>query len=184
MLDKIESSSRQLCHLLPGKETLSHKNAGFIVLSLGCRQPEQFSFKHTMPWVNKIFCDLLVYDYTLLHHRLYLQLIGYTPKNLIQKTLKRRYFDISLCKQLVILTYFEKIHKYPCNIVVGFSCCTLLLHRITNYFICCFNVLMSLMNRRSDIRSINATKKYLWVNISFYPSSLSTTCCVSSSLCT
>ena len=57
-----------------------------------------------MSELNQIFRNLLGFDYILLHRRLYLQVIGYTFKNLFWKTLKTRDTDLSLCEQLVILT--------------------------------------------------------------------------------
>ena len=57
-----------------------------------------------MSELNQIFRNLLGFDYILLHRRLYLQLTGYTFKNLFWKTLKTRDTDLSLCEQLVILT--------------------------------------------------------------------------------
>ena len=57
-----------------------------------------------MSGVNQIFRDLLGFYYILLDHRLYLQLIGCTLKNLFRKTLETRDTDLSLWEQLVILT--------------------------------------------------------------------------------
>lgn len=108
-------------------------------------------------------------------------------QNLVHRTLEKRVCPSSL---FVILTYFEKIHKYPYTIVIGFFaaryCCVQL---VTNYFIRCFNVSMSLrwsysllyfrLTLISDIQLIDATKKYLSSTVfsslvSCFTSSLST----------
>lgn len=84
---------------------------------------------------TNFFRGLLVFDYILLHHRLYLQLTVHSLKNLLQWTLERRDTDISLRKQLIIL---KDAYIYLFDIVEVFSCYTMFNHdlrTITSYLI-------------------------------------------------
>lgn len=62
---------------------------------------------------------------------------------------------ISVCVNQVILTILKR-H----STVVNLSCCTQLLCTITNYFICCFNVSMSLR--------LSHFYLYFWVTLTYF----------------
>ena len=97
-----------------------------------------------MSRVNQTIHDLLVFDYILLHHHFNLHCIRYAIRHLVMQTLERREINISLPEELVIFNYLQNLKKYRYDVVELFSCCSLLLPTITNYFICYFNDSMSM----------------------------------------